>query len=265
MGEITALEFSPDNYSIAIGNEKGKVQLYDIRYPLPVHTLTHHYRLPIKAIKFHEQAKKIITADSKIIKIFDQDSGKLFTNIEPKNGINDIELPGDGNGLLFAAQEQAKVGTYFIPQLGPAPKWCSFLENLTEELEESKNTSVYEDFKFVTKTDLEKLNATNLIGTDSLRAYMHGYFMQMKQYQQLASIADPFAYDKFKKKQVETKLDELRDKRIIFQKDLPKVNKQYVRELLAQDKKAQQLNTKKAKVDMKQIMEDSRFGQMFTD
>jgi len=68
----------------------------------------------------------------------------------------------------------------------------------------------------VTKTDLEKLNASHLVGTDSLRAYMHGFFMPMKQYKNLVSVADPFAYENFKKKQVDGHLDELRKKRIMF-------------------------------------------------
>ena len=38
---------------------------------------------------------------------------------------------------------------YFIPSLGPAPKWCSFLENLTEELEETANPTVYDDYRFI--------------------------------------------------------------------------------------------------------------------
>ncbi|KAJ7342224.1 hypothetical protein JRQ81_009686, partial [Phrynocephalus forsythii] len=41
--------------------------------------------------------------------------------------------------------------------LGPAPKWCSFLDNLTEELEENPETTVYDDYKFVTRKDLENL------------------------------------------------------------------------------------------------------------
>lgn len=28
--------------------------------------------------------------------------------------------------------------TYYVPSVGPAPKWCSFLDNITEELEESE-------------------------------------------------------------------------------------------------------------------------------
>ena len=41
--------------------------------------------------------------------------------------------------------------------LGPAPRWCSFLDNLTEELEESAHETVYDDYKFVTSKDLDSL------------------------------------------------------------------------------------------------------------
>lgn len=41
--------------------------------------------------------------------------------------------------------------------LGPAPRWCSFLDNLTEELEETPESTVYDDYKFLTRKDLENL------------------------------------------------------------------------------------------------------------
>ena len=53
---------------------------------------------------------------------------------------------------------------------------------MTEELEESTQTNTFEDFKFLTKIDLEKLNASHLIGTNVLKDYMHGYFMDIKLY-----------------------------------------------------------------------------------
>ncbi len=120
--------------------------------------------------------KKIVTCDRKIIKIYDQNDGSLFTNIEPRAQVNDFELCGE-TGLIFVPQEQEKIGTYFIPEMGHAPKWCAFLENLTEEMEESNTTTLYDDFKFLTAADLDKLNASHLIGTPVLKAYMHGYFM----------------------------------------------------------------------------------------
>lgn len=193
------MRFEPgDALQCAIGTEKGKVLVYDMRYPVPVFTLTHHYRLPVHQIKYHTHSRKILTADKKIIKIWNKDDGSLFTNIEPKVGVNDVEIPNDGSGMIFVPLDQEKIGTYFIPELGNAPKWCSFLENLTEELEESKTTSLYDDYKFLTEADLEKLNASHLIGSNVLKAYMHGYFMELKAYQKLLSLADPFAYEKYR-------------------------------------------------------------------
>jgi ribosome biogenesis protein ENP2 len=46
---------------------------------------------------------------------------------------------------------------------------------------------------------LEKLNASHLIGTPTLKAYMHGYFMELKTYQKLLSAVNPFAFDNYKK------------------------------------------------------------------
>lgn len=39
------------------------------------------------------------------------------------------------------------VQAYFVPALGPAPRWCSFLEGLTEELEESAQPALYDDYR----------------------------------------------------------------------------------------------------------------------
>jgi hypothetical protein len=40
--------------------------------------------------------------------------------------------------------------------VGHAPRWCSFLDSLTEELEEAEPV-VYDDYKFVTSSDLDAL------------------------------------------------------------------------------------------------------------
>ena len=65
-------------------------------------------------------------------------------------------------------------------------------------MEESKSTNLYDDYKFLTEADLDKLNASHLVGSNVLKAYMHGYFMELKAYQKLLSIADPFAYEKYR-------------------------------------------------------------------
>lgn len=86
--------------------------------------------------------------------------------------------------------------SYFIPSLGTAPSWCSFLEGLTEELEEEAGYcsgeehcrfcflghSLYDDYKFVTKDELVEVGLAHLLGTDVLKAYMHGFFIHHKLY-----------------------------------------------------------------------------------
>lgn len=65
----------------------------------------------------------------------------------------------------------------------PSIRWSSFLDNMTEELEESKvGTTIYEDYKFVTRDELEQLNMTDMIGTNLLRPYMHGFFVDIRLY-----------------------------------------------------------------------------------
>ena len=44
--------------------------------------------------------------------------------------INDICV-FPGSGLMLLALNSSLIPSYFIPELGPAPKWCSPLENLT--------------------------------------------------------------------------------------------------------------------------------------
>lgn len=43
----------------------------------------------------------MLSCDRKIIKIWNEDAS-LYTNIEPKTDINDIELCGDSSGMIFA-------------------------------------------------------------------------------------------------------------------------------------------------------------------
>lgn len=69
-------------------------------------------------------------------------------------------------------------------------KLCSclpqFALSLQEELEENAQTSIYDDYKFLTKEELEKLNLTSLIGTNLLRAYMHGFFIDYRLYKKVS-------------------------------------------------------------------------------
>ena len=53
-----------------------------------------------------------------------------------------------------------------------------------------------------------------MIGTGLLRAYMHGYFMDIRLYRKAKSIADPFAYQEYRKSKIKKKIEEQRTGRV---------------------------------------------------
>lgn len=53
---------------------------------------------------------------------------------------------------------------FLFQALGPAPRWCGFLDALTEELEENNQETIYDDYQFVTEKEVEALGLSHLIG-----------------------------------------------------------------------------------------------------
>uniref|UniRef100_A0A8Q3SHW5 Nucleolar protein 10 n=1 Tax=Homo sapiens TaxID=9606 RepID=A0A8Q3SHW5_HUMAN len=161
------------------------------------------------------------------------------------------------NGALTMA-----VGTTTGQVLGPAPRWCSFLDNLTEELEENPESTVYDDYKFVTKKDLENLGLTHLIGSPFLRAYMHGFFMDIRLYHKVKLMVNPFAYEEYRKDKIRQKIEETRAQRVQLKK-LPKVNKELALKLIEEEEEKQKSTWKKKVKSLPNILTDDRFKVMF--
>ncbi|KAG5582726.1 hypothetical protein H5410_053353 [Solanum commersonii] len=275
--EVTAIEFEGDGgYLMAVGSSDGKVLIYDLRSSQPMRIKDHMYGSPILNIKWHKtlntKRTKLITADSHIVRVWDPETGEGMTSIEPTGGrINDL-CAFTGSGLMLLALDSSQIPSYFIPSLGPAPKWCSYLENLTEELEEQPQTTIYDDYKFLTKEDLEKLNLTNLIGTNLLRAYMHGYFIDYRLYKKAHAASNPFAYDEYIEQRKKEKFEKERDSRITIKRRLPKVNRTLVEQLLeneeaenvkedVDDVDAKKTSKKKKGLTM-DVLEDERFKRI---
>jgi ribosome biogenesis protein ENP2 len=211
--ENTSIEFS--NFLMAVGNKSGSSAVFDLRYPNPLFTVKHSYKLPIISVKFHDTSDSIITVDSKLIKFSNSKTGKIISNVEANHNINDFEIY-QGSGMFFTANESPKMDIFFAPGLGPAPKWCSFIEKITEELEENNTNTLAEDKKFLDQKALEELSCTNLIGTKFLTPYMHGYFMDLKMYKKLKSLAEPFNYQKYLEEKKQEKINKILDNKIII-------------------------------------------------
>ena len=51
------------------------------------------------------------------------------------------------------------------------------------------------------------LNLTHLVGTDALKPYMHGYFIDLRLYTKARAIANPFAYAEHRERLIREKLE----------------------------------------------------------
>jgi len=303
--EITSLTFDPNGLYMACGTAGGLATVYDVRSSRPLVIQEHKNGTPIVALKF-QAGGNILSMDEKLVKVWKYKSshdmptsgesdelskdasGSVVVNVEGSGKLTDFIMAGDesdptgyNSGLLMCACDQPKIESYFIPKVGLAPRWCSFLENITEELEETDlnrkggadasdlvrdgNETIYENYKFVSRDDVEELGISNLIGTPMLRGYMHGFFMDINLYNRVKAVANPFAYEDYRKKKLKEKLEAKRASRIAPKRDGSNKLKTSVNPALAErlQEKAES-DTKAGKVASK-LLEDDRFGSLFTN
>lgn len=266
------LDWSPSGMHIAVGTSSGISRLFDLRSHRAFAERDQRNGLPIRSIRFHTPqtgAQLVASMDDKAIKLWNADEGaELVTTVESEAKMNDFTFCAN-SGLLFVAVDQPRVGAYFIPQLGVAPKWCSFLDSMTEELEENPNKQLFEDFQFVSKETLEQLSAEDLIGSKFLKPYMHGYFMEVKMFQKLKMASEPFAYEEYRKKKIAEKVASKRKMRVTPRQPKVAANENLHKKLLTDvddggDALASQKG-KKAADKASALLADARFGQLFSN
>ena len=258
--EVSALEFDQSGLGLAAGSSAGIIKLYDLRSPSPTLKKDQGYGYPIQDIIFLASSvssrgqtaePKVLSSDRRIIKIWDARDGSPWTSVEPAVDINSVAWCRD-SGMLLTANEGRHQHSFFIPQLGPAPKWCSFLDNLVEEMAEDPNDpnaftsqkvgEIYDNYKFLTLPQIQKLNLSHLIGTTGLlRPYMHGYFVAQRLYEEAKLIADPFVWEEQRNKRIKEKIDSERESRIRGNRKVSaKVNKRLAEKILERNERHEQ-------------------------
>ncbi|KAL8647784.1 MAG: hypothetical protein Q9226_006288 [Calogaya cf. arnoldii] len=303
--EITALEFDPSGLGLATGSSSGLIHLYDLRSPKPLLKKDQGFGYPIHTLLYLNSTTstrsqttepKILSSDKRIIKIWDAQDGSPWTSVEPAVDINCVAWCKD-SGMLLTANEGRQQHSFFIPQLGPAPRWCSFLDNVVEEMAEDPNDpnayasqkagEVYDNHKFLTTQQLESLNLSHLIGTTSLlRPYMHGYFVAQRLYEEARLIADPYVWEEERNKRIKEKIETERESRIRGNKKVAvKVNKRLAEKLLETQEKEDRRRAKRvlekggddevvdgeqrdeqpAEKENRDFLTDPRFANLFQD
>ena len=297
--EITALDFHRDGIKNAIGTSSGLIYLYDMRSPIPTLKKDQGYDYPIQHVQFltsgantrlTQSEPKIMSTDRRIMKIWEERDGTPWTSVEPDVDINSVAWCPE-SGMILTANEGRQQHAFLIPQLGPAPKWCAFLDNIVEEMADDPNDpnayssrksgEVYDNFKFLTLPQLRTFNLDHLVGkTNLLRPYMHGYFVAQKLYEEARLIANPTSYEEERAKRVQEKIETERESRIRGHKQVTaKVNRKLAerllqkeaenerrraRKLLAQNgEQAAEIPTPAKGVASHGMIGDSRFASMF--
>jgi len=260
-GEITALDFDRSGLSLVTGSSEGIVQIFDLRRPVPILRKDQGYGYPIKTLMHmttSSQEKKILSADKRIIKLWDESDGKAWTSVEPAVDLNSVAWCKN-SGMLLTANEGKQQHAFFIPQLGPAPKWCSFLDNMVEEMAEEAPTETYDNYKFLTLPELKQLNMGHLVGTTSLlRPYMHGYFVATKLYEEARLISNPYIFEDERAKRIKEKVEKERESRIRGGKKV-KVNQNLVDKMLKKQERREKVDEDKG------VLGDDRFTKLFED
>eukprot|EP00960_Hanusia_phi_P056273 763211-Hanusia_phi.AAC.2 len=273
---VTALRFDADGLSLAAGTSGGYTALFDLRSSKPLYVKDQQYGQAIVDLRFHRtgEGSYLMAADSKILKVWEggRRDGQLYASIEPPADINEVCLCPQ-SGLLMFATEQPRMHVYFVPALGPAPMWCSFLDSLTEELEETRREEVFEDYKFVTREELAQLGLSGLVGTNMVKAYMHGFFLDAQLYARSKAVMNPFEYEEYRKKKIRDKVENKMQERIARKEPLPKVNRELVEKIMqgkeeeskeeeGQNKKVRPTDKKKV-ASQSRLLQDDRFKALF--
>lgn len=56
-----------------------------------------------------------------------------------------------------------------------------------------------------------------ILGSNLLRAYMHGYFIDIRLYRKAKSVAEPFALEEYRRRKIREKIEEDRANRVQIQ------------------------------------------------
>lgn len=127
-----------------------------------------------------------------------------------------------------------------------------------------------------------RLGLDHLIGTPTLKPYMHGYFLSLKLYDAARLIVNPFAYAEHREKIVREKMEKMTETRIRTKEPGVKVNKALAEKILREEERAKKREERKrqkregsGQADMEvdgtagkglpSVLDDPRFAAVFED
>lgn len=124
--------------------------------------------------------------------------------------------------------------------------------------------NIYDDYKFVTNDELVDLGLDYLKGTDMLRSYMHGHFIDVRLYNKVRNTKEALSVERYKSDKVQRAIAATAPNRVELSRSanqeqlaLPKYNQKVAAHYLNPDTKP--------KKNHPNLLQDPRFNMMFED
>ncbi|AFP65577.1 nucleolar protein 10 (nucleomorph) [Chroomonas mesostigmatica CCMP1168] len=126
---VSSLRFDINNpHQCYVGFKSGELVLFDLRTFKPLITKNMGNNLPIKSIRPTLHNNKVVTSDSKTIKIWNKTTGITSNFYETKENINHV-CKIKKAGFIFVANDAPYIKGRYIENLGNFPDWCPNLKN----------------------------------------------------------------------------------------------------------------------------------------
>ena len=119
--EVSALEFASDALTLGVGTDCGEVLLFDLRSAAPMQRKQHNYGMPIHSVRFYDnpvgggkggasQERLVISADSKVVKMWDRRTGAAWGHIECAVDSTDLAIvPESGVSVIYVPLHATRI------------------------------------------------------------------------------------------------------------------------------------------------------------
>ncbi|OIR58222.1 MAG: nucleolar protein 10 [Amphiamblys sp. WSBS2006] len=132
-GAVTSLLVQRDGVTVCVGSSEGRIGVHDIRNGGCLFTKDHFYGESIR--KMEQEGDVVLSSDCRVVRVWDRRSGATRGSIETETEINDFTHDG---GYVAVACEEEQMQSFYLPELGAAPKWAEAVEKYAESIEENR-------------------------------------------------------------------------------------------------------------------------------
>jgi ribosome biogenesis protein ENP2 len=215
---VTALAYRLDGLNLAVETHSGQTLLYDVRSPRTYLRKDQGYGLPLKKISWLDHKQDPTMQESSVRTTKSSKSGRHWMGLpSPLSNLLStsamyVPSPIQVSSLLPTKEHQCIPTTSLNSVPHPDGVPSSIISRKKWNKIPLKQPTI--TTKFVTRKELAALGLDKLVATNVVKTYMHGFFIDVRLYEQARLVANPFAYEEYREKKILEKIEKERESRI---------------------------------------------------